>query len=61
VRGFGPCRTRAIEAKQFDALPAAVYLRGFLTQLAKALKLDALQVSKTSLKRLCAARPDFDE
>ncbi len=61
VTKISPLYLRAIEAEQFDALPAAVYLRGFLTQLAKALKLDPLQVSKTYLKRLRAARPDLDE
>ncbi len=41
----------AIEAENFAALPAFVYLRGFITELAKYLKLDVLQVSRTYLKR----------
>jgi flagellar biosynthesis protein FlhG len=41
----------AIEEEQFANLPAFVYLRGFITELAKYLKLDALQVSRTYLKR----------
>ncbi len=41
----------AIEDEQFANLPAFVYLRGFITELAKYLKLDALQVSRTYLKR----------
>jgi flagellar biosynthesis protein FlhG len=41
----------AIEEEDFAALPAFVYLRGFITELAKYLKLDALQVSRTYLKR----------
>jgi flagellar biosynthesis protein FlhG len=42
----------AIEAEQFADLPALVYTRGFVQQLAKFLKLDATQVSKTYLRRL---------
>lgn len=41
----------AMEEERFAELPAFVYLRGFLTELAKYLKLDALQVSRTYLKR----------
>jgi flagellar biosynthesis protein FlhG len=41
----------AIEEEQFADLPAFVYLRGFVTELAKYLKLDATQVSRTYLKR----------
>lgn len=41
----------AIEDENFAALPAFVYLRGFITELAKYLKLDVLQVSRTYLKR----------
>lgn len=41
----------AIEDENFAALPAFVYLRGFITELAKFLKLDVLQVSRTYLKR----------
>jgi flagellar biosynthesis protein FlhG len=43
---------RAIEAEKFSELPALVYTRGFVQQLAKFLKLDATQVSKTYLRRL---------
>jgi flagellar biosynthesis protein FlhG len=42
---------RAIEDERFDALPAFVYLRGFVNEVAKYLKLDAMQVSRTYLKR----------
>jgi len=42
----------AIEAEHFSELPALVYTRGFVQQLAKFLKLDATQVSKTYLRRL---------
>ena len=43
---------RAIEDDDFAALPAPVYVRGFVTELAKCLKLDPLQVSRTYVKRL---------
>ncbi|HEX6765442.1 MAG TPA: helix-turn-helix transcriptional regulator, partial [Polyangiaceae bacterium] len=43
---------RAIEAEAFSELPALVYTRGFVHELAKFLKLDAAQVTKTYLLRL---------
>jgi flagellar biosynthesis protein FlhG len=42
----------AIETEKFSELPALVYTRGFVQQLAKFLKLDPTQVSKTYLRRL---------
>ena len=36
---------RAIEAHEFDALPARVYLRGFLTQVARVLRVDKKRVA----------------
>jgi flagellar biosynthesis protein FlhG len=42
----------AIEEEQYEGLPAAVYVRGFLQELAKCLKLDPLQVQRTYLRRL---------
>jgi flagellar biosynthesis protein FlhG len=42
---------RAIEMEDFGALPALVYTRGFVQQVAKYLKLDVTQVSKTYLRR----------
>ena len=41
----------AIEADDFALLPAPVYVRGFVTELAKFLRLDAVQVSRTYVKR----------
>lgn len=41
----------AIESEAFAELPAFVYLRGFVTELAKYLKLDSTQVTRTYLKR----------
>jgi flagellar biosynthesis protein FlhG len=42
----------AIEDENFSALPAAVYVRGFVSELAKYLKLDPAQVQKTFLRRM---------
>ena len=43
---------RAIEAETFQHLPALVYTRGFVQQVAKYLQLDPSQVSRTYLRRL---------
>lgn len=42
----------AIELEDFASLPALVYTRGFVQQVAKYLKLDPAQVTKTYLRRL---------
>jgi len=42
----------AVEEEQFDALPAIVYVRGFVSELAKFLRLDPVQVQKTYLRRM---------
>lgn len=44
----------AIEEEEFLGLPALVYVRGFLTELAKYLKLDPPQVQRTYLRRFRA-------
>jgi flagellar biosynthesis protein FlhG len=59
ITKISPMHLRAIEAEDVDALPAPVYVRGFLQQIAKALRLDPTQVSKTYLKRVRNARPEF--
>jgi flagellar biosynthesis protein FlhG len=41
----------AIEGDDFGALPAPVYVRGFVSEMAKALKLDASQVARTYVRR----------
>jgi flagellar biosynthesis protein FlhG len=46
---------RAIETEAFSELPAHVYTRGFVRELAKFLKLDPTQVSRTYLRRMRAA------
>lgn len=43
---------RAIEEEDFAALPASVYLRGFVQEIAKFLKLDPTQVARTYLRRV---------
>ena len=40
-----------IEEEDFDKLPAAVYVRGFVTEFAKCLRLDPEQVSQSYLRR----------
>ncbi len=42
---------RAIEEEDYGSLPAPVYVRGFVAELAKFLRLDANQVSRTYVKR----------
>lgn len=42
----------AIESESIGDLPAAVYVQGFVQQVAKFLKLDPVQVSKTYMRRL---------
>jgi flagellar biosynthesis protein FlhG len=41
----------AIESDDFGSLPAAVYVRGFVSELAKVLRLDATQVARTYVRR----------
>jgi flagellar biosynthesis protein FlhG len=43
---------RAIEAEDFRQLPALVYTRGFVQQVAKYLQLDPSHVSRTYLRRM---------
>ncbi len=43
---------RAIEAEQFASLPALVYTRGFVQQVARYLRLDPAQVTRTYLRRM---------
>ena len=45
-----------IEADRFAALPAQVYLRGFLMSLARELRLDPLRVSKSYLEQMGDAK-----
>lgn len=43
---------RAIEEEQYADLPAVVYVRGFVREIAKLLRLDPAQVDRTYLRRL---------
>ncbi|MGB5813214.1 MAG: helix-turn-helix domain-containing protein [Polyangiales bacterium] len=45
---------QCIEDDEFEELPAAVYVRGFVTEFAKCLALDPDQVSQTYLRRYLA-------
>ncbi|MEM1030808.1 MAG: helix-turn-helix domain-containing protein [Myxococcota bacterium] len=54
---ISPMHLRALEEEKMSTLPALVYVRGFLQQVAKALHLDPAQVTKSYLKRYRAARP----
>ncbi len=47
----------AIEDEIWSALPAGVYVRGFVHEVAKFLKLDPAQVQKTYLRRMRASLP----
>ena len=49
---------RCIEEDEFGELPAAVYVRGFVTEFAKCLRLDPEQVSQSYLRRYKARMED---
>jgi flagellar biosynthesis protein FlhG len=49
---------RSIEEERFDALPASVYVRGFLTAYVRAVGLDANRVVPQYMERVQAARPE---
>jgi flagellar biosynthesis protein FlhG len=49
---------RCIEEEKFEQLPAAVYVRGFVTEFAKCLRLDPEQVSQSYLRRYKARMQD---
>ncbi len=50
----------AIEEESFSTLPAVVYVRGFVTELAKFLRLDAAQVQRSYLRRMRERMIDGD-
>ncbi len=56
-----PVYLRCIEEERFDALPAAVYVRGFVTAYARCLGLDPSRVASDYLERLLAVRPLHSE
>jgi flagellar biosynthesis protein FlhG len=53
---IGMAYLQALEGEVFAKLPAAVYVRGFLAEYARALGLDAERVKQTYLERYRAAR-----
>jgi curved DNA-binding protein CbpA len=57
VTKVNPVYLRCIEEERFEALPPAVYVRGFVTAYARCLGLDASRVASDYLERLHAARP----
>jgi flagellar biosynthesis protein FlhG len=58
---IGMAYLQALEGEVFGKLPAAVYMRGFLAEYARALGLDAERVKLTYLARFRAARPSPDD
>ena len=48
---ISPQTLQAIEEDDFGALPAAVYVHGFVTEMAKCLRLDASQASRSYVRR----------
>jgi flagellar biosynthesis protein FlhG len=53
---IGASHLRAIEDERWELMPAQVYLRGFLVEYARFLRLDANRVSRTFLERYHKAR-----
>ena len=53
---IGMAYLQALEGETFAKLPAAVYVRGFLAEYARALGLDAERVKQTYLDRYRASR-----
>jgi flagellar biosynthesis protein FlhG len=58
---IGVPHLRHLEEERFGDLPAEVYVRGFLVEYARYLKLDARQVASSYLARLRAARGADDD
>jgi flagellar biosynthesis protein FlhG len=54
---IGIAHLRAIEDERWDLMPALVYLRGFLVEYARTLRLDPARVTRTFLDRFQKARP----
>jgi flagellar biosynthesis protein FlhG len=58
---IGMAYLSALEGESFHKLPAAVYVRGFLAEYARALGLDGERVKQTYLARFRAARGPGDD
>jgi len=49
---------RSIEEERFGEMPAAVYVRGFVTEYARMLRIDATRVAELYLRRFRSAQPE---
>jgi flagellar biosynthesis protein FlhG len=58
---IGVGHLRAIENERWDAMPAYVYLRGFLVEYARCLRLDGPQVTRTFLGRYQRSRAKVED
>jgi len=58
ITKVNPLYLGSIEAERFDALPASVYVRGFVSAYARCLGLDARRVASDYVERLQLARPE---
>ena len=58
---IGVSHLRSIENERFDVMPAPVYVRGFLVEYAKFLRIDVAHVLATYFERYRAARADLDK
>ena len=58
ITKVNPLYLSCIEAERFDALPASVYVRGFVSAYARCLGLDAGRVANDYMERLQQERPD---
>jgi flagellar biosynthesis protein FlhG len=58
---IGVGHLRSIEEERFDLLPALVYVRGFLQEYARALRLDVGQVLATYLERVRLAKAKLED
>jgi flagellar biosynthesis protein FlhG len=52
---IGERHLRSIENERFDELPAPVYVRGFVTQLARLLHIDATRAAEGFIRRFHGA------
>ena len=52
---IGERHLRSIEDERFDELPAAVYVRGFVTQIARLLRIDPARAAECYLRRFHGA------
>jgi flagellar biosynthesis protein FlhG len=57
----GATHLRNVEEERWDALPAEVYLRGFLVEFARYMRLDIAQVTSSYLQRFRRGRKPVDD